>query len=227
MTNNILLLEDDYILSKEINTFLESNNFQCDCIFDGEFVISQFKLKDYDCIILDINVPGLNGIEVCKNLRTYNKQVPILMLTAFSEVTYKVSAFNSGADDYLVKPFHFDELLARLNALMRRKQFPQTQMNFLKIADLVIESDEMRVTRNGVEINLSPKEYKLLTILAKSNGRVLSKNQIADELWDYNIETNQNTIEVYINFLRKKIDKNFLIKLIHTKIGYGYYLKEE
>lgn len=227
MSYKILLLEDDYILSKEINTFLESNNFQCDCIFNGAFVISQFKLKDYDCIILDINVPGLNGIEVCEKLRIDNQQVPILMLTAFSEVTHKVTAFNRGADDYLVKPFHFDELLARINALIRRKQFPQTQVNFLKIADLVIESDEMRVTRDGVEINLSPKEYKLLTILAKSNGRVLSKNQIADELWDYNIETNQNTIEVYINFLRRKIDKNSLIKLIHTKVGYGYYLKEE
>jgi DNA-binding response OmpR family regulator len=227
MSYNILLLEDDHVLSKEINTFLISNNYQCDCIFDGEFVISQFKLKEYDCIILDINVPGLNGIEACKQIRIYNKQVPILMLTAFGEVTHKVSAFNSGADDYLVKPFHFDELLVRLNALMRRKQFPQTQINFIKIADLVIKTDEMRVIRNGVEINLSPKEYKLLTILAKSNGRVLSKNQIADELWDYNIETNQNTIEVYINFLRKKIDKNFVNKLIHTKVGYGYYLKDE
>ncbi len=224
---SILLLEDDQILSKEINTFLTNNKYQCDCVYDGKFVYSQFNLKEYDCVILDINVPGLNGIEVCKQLREYNKQIPILMLTAFGEVKDKVTAFNNGADDYLVKPFHFDELLVRLKSLLRRKEIPQTNENSLKIADLVIEIDEMQVTRNGKEINLSPKEFKLLTILAKSNGRVLSKNQIAEELWDYHIETNHNTIEVYINFLRKKIDKDFETKLIHTKIGYGYYLKEE
>lgn len=224
---SVLLLEDDHILSKEINTFLTNNNYECDCVYDGKFVKSQFKLKKYDCIILDINVPGMNGIEVSKQLRESNKLVPILMLTAFGELSDKVTAFNSGADDYLVKPFHFEELLLRLKALLRRKEMPQTNTNLLKIADLAIDTDEMSVTRNGKEISLSPKEYKLLTILTKSNGRVLSKNQIALELWDYHIETNHNTIEVYINFLRKKIDKDFEPKLIHTKIGYGYYLKEE
>lgn len=225
--NAILVLEDDQILSQEINTFLTNNKCQCDCVYDGKFVISQFNLKEYDCVILDINVPGLNGIEVCKQLREKNKQIPILMLTAFGEVKDKVMAFNNGADDYLVKPFHFDELWVRLQALLRRKEIPQININLVKIGDLVIEIDEKRVTRNKKEINLSPKEFKLIAILAKSNGRVLSKSQIADELWDYHIETNLNTIEVYINFLRKKIDKDFEIKLIHTKVGYGYYIKEE
>jgi len=174
---------------------------------------------------LDVNVPGLNGIEVCKQIRNENKNLPILMLTAYGEVENKVTAFNNGADDYLVKPFHFDELFVRLNALLRRKEIPQTNVNQFKLADLTIEFDTMQVTRKGVEISLSPKEYKLLSILANANGRVLSKNYIAEQLWDYHIETNQNTIEVYINFLRKKIDKDNLNKLIHTKVGFGYYLK--
>jgi DNA-binding response OmpR family regulator len=224
--NTILLLEDDQILSKEIHTFLSNNQYECDCIYDGNFVRSQFKLKAYDCVILDINVPGLNGVEVCKQIRNENKMTPILMLTAFGEVEDKVNAFNSGADDYLVKPFHFDELLVRLKALLRRKEIPQSNTNSYRIANLCIEIDEKRVTRNGIEINLSQKEFNLLCLLAKANGRVLSKNQIADQLWDYHIETSQNTIEVYINFLRKKIDKDFDIKLIHTKVGYGYFLKD-
>lgn len=225
--SNILLLEDDTILSKEVKTFLNNNGIHCDCVYDGSFVESQFKLKEYDCIILDVNVPALNGIEVCFNIREKNKQIPILMLTAFGEVKDKVSAFNNGADDYLVKPFHFDELLVRVNALLRRKDKPQLVENVYQVADLIINLDNKEVTRNGGEIKLSPKEFKLLTLLIKANGRVLSKNQIADELWDYHIETNQNTIEVYINFLRKKIDKDVANKLVHTKVGYGYYLKDE
>ncbi|TAH26840.1 MAG: DNA-binding response regulator [Cytophagales bacterium] len=222
---NILLLEDDAILSKEISTFLTNHNFLCDCVYNGNFVKSQFNLKSYDLVILDINVPGQSGIEVCKQLRDFNKQVPILMLTAFGELEDKVTAFNNGADDYLVKPFHFEELLIRIKSLLRRKEVPQLKENIIQIGDLKIDVDEMKVSRDSLEINLSPKEFKLLCILAKSNGRVLSKNQIADELWDYDVETNQNTIEVYINFLRKKIDKDFTTHLIHTKVGYGYYLK--
>lgn len=227
MTNTILLLEDDAILSKEINTFLSEKQYHCDCVYDGSLVKSQFKLKAYDLVILDINVPGLNGIEVCKELRNHNQQIPILMLTAFGEVEDKVLAFNNGADDYLVKPFHFDELEVRIKSLLRRKEVPQIQANILTISDLIIDNDEMKVSRNSVEINLSPKEFKLLNILAQANGRVLSKSQIAEELWDYHIATNQNTIEVYINFLRKKIDLEAPNKLIHTKVGYGYYLKVE
>lgn len=224
---NILLLEDDDILSKEIKKFLTKHDFQCNCVYDGTLVLKQFKLETYDLVILDINVPGINGLEVCKKMREVNTKVPILMLTAFSEVEDKVTAFNNGADDYLVKPFHFDELLIRIKSLLRRKETPQSLNDEITISDLIINFSEMKVLRNDIEINLSPKEFKLLTILAKADGKVLSKNKIADELWDYNIETNQNTIEVYINFLRKKIDKNHDLKLIHTKVGYGYYLKTE
>ena len=225
--SNILLLEDDAVLSKEIKTFLTQLQFECDCIFDGNWVKSQYKLKPYDLAILDINVPGMSGIEVCKELRNIDAQIPILMLTAFGEVEDKVVAFNAGADDYLVKPFHFDEFLVRIKSLLRRKATPQLNTNTIVIDNLVIDNDQMLVTRDSTNISLSPKEFKLLNILAAANGRVLSKSQIADDLWDYHIETNHNTIEVYINFLRKKIDKDFDNKLIHTKVGYGYYLKSE
>jgi DNA-binding response OmpR family regulator len=225
--HQLLILEDDNILSKEIKDFLTKHDYICTCVYDGSLVLKQFKLQTYDLIILDINVPGTNGLNVCKDIREENTKVPILMLTAFGEVDDKVTAFNNGADDYLVKPFHFDELLIRIKSLLRRKEVAQTTSHIFHIADLEINFSNLRVFRNKEEINLSPKEFKLLSILAKSEGRVLSKHKIADELWDAHIETNQNTIEVYINFLRKKIDKNHTLKLIHTKVGYGYYLKSE
>lgn len=222
-----LLLEDDPTLSAEIKTYLHSKQVECDTVFDGELFFKQLRTDSYDVYLLDVNVPKINGLEVCRIIRESDKITPILMLTAFGEVEDKVEAFDFGADDYLVKPFHLAELLARIQALYRRKAMPQLEMAFVEIADLKIYSDEKKVTRDEVEITLTPKEFKLLNILATAKGRVLSKQQIADELWDYHIETNQNTIEVYINFLRKKIDKEHAIKLIHTKIGFGYYLKAE
>lgn len=225
--SKIFLLEDDHVLTKEISQFLIRNNYICDCANDGLMAETLFQLKKYDLAILDINVPGKSGIEVCKSLRKNNPKLSILMLTAFSELDDKLKAFNNGADDYLAKPFHFEELLVRIKSLLRRNNPQQEKSEIISIDDLRIDGIEMKVCRNGIEINLSPKEFKLLYVLAKANGRVLSKNQIADELWDYHIETTQNTIEVYINFLRKKIDKNHDVKLIHTKVGYGYYIKKE
>lgn len=222
----ILILEDDFTLSKEIVTFFTSKSFECNPYYDGSLLLKKYKANDYDLIILDINVPGLNGIEVCKAIRELDKKTPIIMLTAFSEIEDKLTSFEYGADDYLVKPFHFEELFARVSSLLRRKEIPQQKKEKNSIQDLEIYETEMKVFRSGVEIKLTPKEFKLLLTLANANGKVLSKQFIADKLWDYHIETNQNTIEVYINFLRKKIDKDHPIKLIHTKIGYGYYLKE-
>ena len=223
----ILLLEDDFVLSKEIAAFFVQKSFECEAFYDGLLLLKKYRASDYDLIILDINVPGKNGIEVCKKIRETDKKTPILMLTAFGEIEDKVAAFDNGADDYLVKPFHFEELYARVNALLRRKETPQNEEEIIEIDDLEINISEMSVTRNNQEIKLTPKEYNLLVILAKANGRVITKQDIAEKLCDYHIETNQNAIEVYINFLRKKIDKDQNTKLIHTKIGYGYYLKEE
>ena len=149
------------------------------------------------------------------------------MLTAFSEIEDKLASFDNGADDYLVKPFHFDELYARILSLLRRKEVPQQVEKKIIIQDLEILEDDMKIFRSGEEIKLTPKEFKLILILAQAKGKVLSKQFIAEKLWDYHIETNQNTIEVYINFLRKKIDKDHETKLIRTKIGYGYYLSDQ
>lgn len=222
----ILLLEDDFTLSKEISTFFSSKSFECTPFYDGALLVSKYKAFTYDLIILDINVPGKNGFGVCKAIRETDQKTPIIMLTAFGEIEDKLQSFDNGADDYLVKPFHFDELFARVNSLLRRKEVPQQKKKSILINDLELFEMDMKVFRSGVEIKLTPKEFKLILMLANANGKVLSKAVIADQLWDYHIETNQNTIEVYINFLRKKIDKDHDIKLIHTKIGYGYYLSE-
>lgn len=149
------------------------------------------------------------------------------MLTALGEIENKTTAFQLGADDYLVKPFLLEELALRIEALIRRKQVPQFNATILKIGDLSIDIDNKQVWRSKQEVKLTPKEFKLLTILANAYGRVLSKQQIAESLWDYHIESNENTIEVYINFLRNKIDKLYKDKLKHTKVGFGFYLKQE
>lgn len=223
----ILLLEDDFTLSKEISAFFTSKEFECVPFYDGTFLLKKYFPYDYDLIVLDINVPGTNGIDVCKAIREIDKKTPIIMLTAFSEIEDKLSSFDNGADDYLVKPFHFEELYARVQSLLRRKEVPQQIENKILVKDLEILEDEMKVFRSGEEIKLTPKEFKLILILAHAKGKVLSKQFIAEKLWDYHIETNQNTIEVYINFLRKKIDKDHETKLIRTKVGYGYYLSDQ
>ncbi len=224
----ILLLEDDYKMSQEIQQYLNNQSYKCDVVYDGLVFLKQQKLNDYQLYILDINVPSLNGIEICKKIREEDKTTPILMLTAYSAIDDKVEALNYGADDYLVKPFHFEELNARLKALLRRTgaNIESEDLSF-KIADLEMFPEEMKVSRAGVPINLTPKEYKLLELLIKSKGRTVSKQTIAEDVWDINFETGTNTIEVYINFLRNKIDKGHNKKLIHTRPGYGYFLKEE
>lgn len=224
---HILLLEDDFVLSREVTHFLSQKDMKCDAVYDGTLLIKQFNLETYDLVILDINVPGTNGLEVCKTIRNINKSIPIIMLTAFGELEDKVNAFDAGADDYLVKPFHLTELFMRIKALLKRAENPLTEPTLIAIEDLEIDVSNSTVKRASREINLTPKEFKLLLLLANAHGRVVSKQYIAETIWDYNIETTNNTIEVYINFLRRKIDKESKVKLIHTKPGYGYYLKSE
>lgn len=222
---NILLLEDDFKLATELKVFLEHKGHNCDIVYDGLVFFKQDSIARYDLYILDINVPSLNGIEVCKKIRENQNKTAILMLTAYGAVEDKVAALNYGADDYMVKPFHSDELLARIKALLRRGVAPQQETGMVyEISDLAIDIAEMKVTRNGREINLTPKEYKLLELLASAKGRPVSKQVIAEKLWDF--QTGANTIEVYISFLRNKVDKGFRTSLIHTRPGYGYFLKE-
>lgn len=222
----ILILEDDYTLARELLAFFEAKGFACECIYDGQLFLRHFLKQQADLYLLDINVPGTNGLEVCQVIRNVDKKTPILMLTAFGEIEDKVSAFQKGADDYLVKPFHFDELFMRVTALLRRRENSVEMAEVIRSGDLLINVNDSTVKRAGQEINLTPKEYRLLLILAKAKGRVVSKQHIAEDLWDDNVVTSTNTIEVYINFLRKKIDSHHTEKLIQTRTGYGYYLKQ-
>jgi DNA-binding response OmpR family regulator len=223
----ILLLEDDFKLATEVKLFFAKQGYECEVVYDGLIFFRQVVHDDYDLYLLDINVPSLNGLDVCKRIRENDTQTPILMLTAYSDVQDKVQALNFGADDYLVKPFHLEELNARIKALLRRSHQPlNEEVKTYEVADLLINITEMKVSRAGKEITLTPKEYKLLELLAKQGGRTVSKQTIAEQVWDIHFETGTNTIEVYISFLRNKIDKGYDTPLIHTRAGYGYYLKE-
>ncbi len=224
---NILLLEDDAKMASELKLFLNNQGHNCETVSDGLLFFKFEQNAHFELFILDINVPGLNGMQVCKKIRKSGNKAPILILTAYSEVADKVQAFEYGADDYIVKPFHFDELLARIKALLRRISRPIKDASVIyQVADLVINASDLTVARGEKQISLTPKEYKLLELLASAKGKYVSKQVIAEQVWDINFETGTNTIEVYINFLRNKIDKGQEIQLIHTRPGYGYYLKD-
>jgi DNA-binding response OmpR family regulator len=171
----------------------------------------------------------MNGYEVCKIVRQRDPNVPILMLTALGETEDKIEGFNAGADDYIVKPFDFRELLLRVNVFLKRSQseIVPNNSNLLQVADLTINTDSKTVNRGGHTIDLTPKEFSLLEYLMRNEGRVVSKTEIAEKAWDMSFDSGTNVVEVYINFLRKKIDRDFEPKLIHTKSGMGYVLKEE
>jgi DNA-binding response OmpR family regulator len=224
---NILLLEDDPILSREIGLFLSQKGMTVNTVGDGKDFNDVSEQYHPDLLLLDINVPGINGLEICKMVRKNDKMTPIIMLTAYSEINEKRHAFEYGADDYMVKPFHFDELFLRIQSIQRRMGGQDNQGPTIRIDDLEIIEGDSQVKRAGKSIELTPKEYKLLLLLAKANGRTLSKRNIAAGVWDAQLDSSFNTVEVYINFLRKKIDKDSAVKLIHTRHGYGYYLKPE
>ena len=171
----------------------------------------------------------MNGYEVCKNIRQRDPNIPVLMLTALGEADDKIEGFNVGADDYILKPFDFRELLARVNVFLKRSHSDTepTGGNTLRVADLEINIDTKAVTRSGQTVDLTPKELALLEYLVRNKGRIVSKADIAEKVWDMNFDSGTNVVEVYINFLRKKIDRDFDTKLIHTKSGMGYVLKED
>ncbi len=202
---NILLLEDDLILSAELCRFLESHNFTCDKIYDGETFLRQIKNNTYNLYLLDINVPKVNGLDVCQTIRSFDKSTPIIIISAYGDISDKKDAFTRLADDYLVKPFQFEELLLRINSLLRRKSTSDSSdQDILRIDDLIINKTEQKVYRGGNEITLTLKEFQLLVYLAEAQGRTVSKQQITEHVWEHNFNTNTNTVEVYINFLRKK-----------------------
>ncbi len=222
----ILLLEDDMILTSELKKFLESHSISCDNVYDGAQFLERFKNDSYDLYLLDINVPKIDGLKICEHIRTQNKTTPIIIISAMGDLQDKKNAFERFADDYLVKPFQFDELLLRINSLLRRSNWENHSQDIITIGDLSINKSEQIVKRNNTIILLTLKEFQLLVYLAEANGKIVSKQQITENVWEHNFSTNTNTVEVYINFLRKKIDKDYESKLIHTRSGFGYYLSQ-
>jgi two-component system OmpR family response regulator len=224
---NILLIEDDQTLNQNITDSLKAEAIHTTSLYDGLLAERMLKRNNYDCVIMDINLPGKNGFDLCKDFRQYNTQTPVIMLTAFSELDDKVQGFNCGADDYLTKPFFMRELILRVNALVKRRKLSGNGNETIRADDIVIYPNTKKVTRQNREISLTPREYQILLKLSENKGNIVSKSDLINEIWGKTFDANTNTIEVYINFLRNKIDKPFGKSSIKTKVGYGYYLDTE
>ena len=222
----VLIIEDEQKVAKALQQGLEEHQISCELAFDGQIGKLLALRNFYDIIILDVILPGMNGFEVCRELRQAGINTPVLMLTALDTTEDKLSGFDVGADDYLSKPFEFRELLARIHSIVKRTTGVMQTSNLLRFADLELNLDTQTASRGGRTIELTAKEFALMEYLIRNKGRVLSKAEIADKVWDINFDTGTNVIEVYVNYLRKKVDKDFSNKLIHTQIGKGYILKE-
>lgn len=224
----ILVIEDESTLNKNISEALSSESFVVESVFDGFLAERFLKKESFDCVVMDINLPKKNGYDLCKEFRTYNTHTPILMLTALDELEDKIKGFDSGADDYLTKPFFMKELILRINSLIKRSQNTESHsQEIIKALDISINVAQKKVSRQNQEILLTPREYQILVNLCKNPGEIISKNELIKEIWGTSMDVNTNTIEVYLNFLRNKIDKPFEKNSIKTKIGYGYYLDIE
>jgi len=222
----ILLVEDEKKIVAALKKGLEEQGYYVQVAYDAIVGEKLFNNYSFNLIILDVNLPGVNGYELSRVIRLKNQDIPILMLTALGSVDDKVEGFEAGADDYLVKPFAFRELLVRIKTLLKRSVKGLPTGHSLRIADLEINLDSKEVTRDGNKITLTAKEFQLLEYLVRNKGRVVSRADIAERVWDIGFDTGTNVIDVYINFLRKKIDKDYSSKLIHTQIGMGYIMKE-
>ncbi len=223
----VLLVEDDLKIAKAIKLGLEQENYIVETAYDGQLGYDLATDINYDVIIIDLMLPKIDGYKLCRTIREKGIQTPILILTAKSDIKDKIKGFNCGADDYLVKPFEFEELLVRLKALLRRKTKPLDKI--IKVADLKINTETYQVTRANKKIDLTKKEYLLLELLAKNKGRIISKEKIIDNLWHFSDNILPNTVEVYIKYLRDKIDKPFKNShnLIKTVMGYGFKLDDK
>ncbi len=224
---SILVVEDEPKVATFIKKGLEKSSFTTEVANDGMMGNKMALKNNYHAIIVDINLPKMNGYDLCKLIRQKKPEVPILILSALDSIDDKLLGFDIGADDYLVKPFEFSELLARLKSLLKRVSGVVRGANSINIADLAIDSERKEVKRMNNRIDLSAKEYYLLEYLAKNAGKVISRAELAEKIWGISFDSGTNVIDVYINFLRKKIDKDYEKKLIHTYIGIGYTLKED
>lgn len=221
----ILIAEDEEDLNEILVKRLKNENYGVDSCFNGEDAWDFISLTDYDAVVLDIMMPKLNGIEVLKRIRNKNIKTPVLLLTAKDSIDDRVNGLNCGADDYLIKPFAFDELLARIKVMIRRKT--ESVSNIFTLADLTVDCDSHKVKRGDVNINLSSKEFAILEYMIRNQGIVLSKEKIEQHIWNYDYEGSSNVIKVYIRYLRKKIDDDFDVSLIHTVRNLGYVLRVE
>ena len=219
----LLVAEDEPRMANVIARGLRENSYAVDVVGDGDTALYQSSINDYDLIVLDVMLPGSDGFEVCRELRKRGLATPILMLTARASIDDRVNGFDAGADDYLTKPFSFREFLARIRALLRRDA--QLQPEVFEIEDLIVNSANHQVSRANREIQLTAKEYALLEHLARHSGQLVSRAEIAEHVWDDSFDPFSNTIEVYINRLRKKIDEDHAVKLLHTRRGEGYILE--
>jgi len=222
----ILLVEDERKIADSLKKGLTENQYEVEVAYDGLMGKKLFNSYPFDLAILDINLPGLNSYELCKEIRSHNQQIPVMMLTALNAIDDKIEGFDAGADDYIIKPFDFKELLVRIRALLKRLRQTPPAINMLKIGDLVMNLDSKEVTRDSKLIQLTAKEFQLLEYLIKNKNRVVARADIALNVWDIDFDTKTNVIDVYVTFLRKKLDRDFPNKLIHTQVGMGYILKE-
>src|SRR6478735_2167298 len=224
---NILIVEDEKKIADTLRFGLTELGYQVDVAYDGTLGYRLFNTRAFNLVILDINLPGMNGYDLCKAIRSQNQHIPVLMLTSMSALNDKIEGYESGADDYMVKPFEFKELLLKIRALLKRTMNQSLPVgNVLKASDLEMNLDSKEVRRDGKIINLTTKEFQLLEYLLRNKNKVVSRVDIAISVWDVDFETNTNVIDVYISYLRNKVDKDFEHKLIQTHVGMGYILKD-
>jgi two-component system, OmpR family, copper resistance phosphate regulon response regulator CusR len=227
MEQRILLIEDEQKIADTLKLGLSENGYTVEVAYDGAIGRKLFETMPFNLIVLDINLPGINGYELCKIIRNKNAQVPVIMLTALSSLNDKIEGYDAGADDYIIKPFEFKELLMKIRVLLKRTMYhPAATGNVLKAGDLEMNLDSKEVKRENTIINLTAKEFQLLEYLLRNKNRVVSRADIAINVWDIDFDTNTNVIDVYINYVRNKVDKPFGEKLIQTQVGMGYILKE-
>lgn len=218
----ILIVEDEPKVASFIKKGLEESNYEAEIAYDG---LSAYQLAlqyQYDLFILDVIIPGISGLDLCQKLKMQYPDIPILMLTALGTTDDKLIGFDAGADDYMIKPFEFRELLARLKVLLKTANRASDQSNKLIFGDLELDLNRKTVKRGTAQMELTAKEFSLIEYFMRNSGRVLSRNDIAEKVWDVSFDSGTNVVDVYVNFLRKKIDKGFDKKLIHTKVGFGY-----
>ena len=227
MHGHILIIEDEKKIADTIRLGLSEQGYEAEVAYDGHIGLKIFQSGHFDLIILDINLPGINGFELCKLIRKSNEKVPVLMLTSMSQMSNKVEGYDAGADDYMVKPFEFRELLLKMRVLLKRTVNQQLPVGYvLKAADLIMNLDSKEVIRGGITIKLTAKEFQLLEYLLRNKNRVVSRADLAINVWDIDFDTNTNVIDVYISYVRNKVDRNFEQKLIQTHVGMGYVLKD-